>query len=194
MIVQLPPDLVLRLVPELQKAGRREIGGVLVGEHVAEAVFRIVDLSVQRSGGGVNCFVRHPAKHRRFMTRFFERTGQAYERFNYLGEWHSHPSFEARPSSVDLAQMQAIVEEGPQAPHFALLLILRLADRDQLEFGALAFTAGCAPTAVTVKLVDRPEGDPAAPAGQGTNAMGEWPRSMWRWLCNRMTKGEFRWA
>lgn len=163
MIVQLPPDFIERLAPELAKARRREIGGVLVGEHLAEATFRVADFSVQRSGGSVSCFVRQPAKHRRFLAAFFARTGRDFERFNYLGEWHSHPCFEAAPSSVDLAQMQAIVEDGATAPHFALLLIVRMGATNRLELNALAFTPFARPTPVDVQVVDRPLDDPAAP-------------------------------
>jgi proteasome lid subunit RPN8/RPN11 len=112
MIVTLPPDLIAKFEKALSRAGTREIGGVLVGEHVADEEFRVVDLSVQHSGGTDSCFVRHPEKHRRFMRRFFRRTGTDYARFNYLGEWHSHPLYLAVPSATDLTQMQLIVEEG----------------------------------------------------------------------------------
>nr|WP_249198431.1 Mov34/MPN/PAD-1 family protein [Gluconobacter cerinus] len=150
-----------RLALELVKAGRREIGGVLVGEHLAEATFRVADFSVQRSGGSVSCFVRRPAKHRRFLERFFERTGRDFERFNYLGEWHSHPCFEAMPSSTDLSQMQAIVEDETNAAHFALLLIVRMGSSEHVEINALAFTPFCLPTPVRVQLAERPVDDPA---------------------------------
>ncbi|MGQ3179610.1 MAG: Mov34/MPN/PAD-1 family protein [Blastomonas fulva] len=165
MIVQLPPDFIERLAPELAKAGRREIGGVLVGEHLAEATFRIADFSVQRSGGSVSCFVRKPAKHRRFLKRFFEQTGRDFERFNYLGEWHSHPCFEAVPSSTDLSQMQAIVEDETNAAHFALLLIVRMGSSQHVEINALAFTPFCLPTPVRVQITDRPVDDPAVAHG-----------------------------
>ena len=165
MIVQLPPDFIERLAPELAKAGRREIGGVLVGEHLAEATFRVADFSVQRSGGSVSCFVRQPVKHRRFLKRFFKRTGRDFERFNYLGEWHSHPCFEAVPSSTDLSQMQAIVEDETNAAHFALLLIVRMGSTRHVEVNALAFTPFCPPTPVRVQIAERPADDPAVAHG-----------------------------
>lgn len=161
MIVQLPPDFIERLAPELAKAGRREIGGVLVGEHLAEVSFRVADFSIQRSGGSVSCFVRQPAKHRRFLERFFQRTGRDFERFNYLGEWHSHPCFEAVPSSTDLSQMQAIVEDETNAAHFALLLIVRMGSTHHVEINALAFTPFHAPTPVRIEIAERPVDDPA---------------------------------
>ena len=133
MIVSLPPDLIAKFEKALSRAGPREIGGVLVGEHVADAEFRIVDISVQHSGGTVSCFVRKPEKHKGFIKRFFRRTGADYTRFNYLGEWHSHPLYLPVPSAVDFAQMQQIVEDGPNAPLFAVLLIVRLGEHKRVS-------------------------------------------------------------
>lgn len=162
MIVSLPPDLALKLQRELRRAGTREIGGVLVGEHVGDGEFRIADISVQRSGGTASCFVRHPAMHQRFLQKFYRRTG-SFERFNYLGEWHSHPSFSLRPSVVDRRQMQIIVESDDSAALFALLMITRLDSRGELAATANVFARGRRPTAVTLVSRDRPDDDPTQP-------------------------------
>ena len=42
MKIHLPTDIQKKLIPALEKAGNQEIGGVLMGEHIAEAEFRIV--------------------------------------------------------------------------------------------------------------------------------------------------------
>ena len=46
-----PSDIAARIRAELREAGRVEVGGVLMGEHVSEDTFRVVDLSAQRHGG-----------------------------------------------------------------------------------------------------------------------------------------------
>jgi hypothetical protein len=51
-----------------------------------------VDISFQKRGGTFAHFVRDPTHHKAFLTDFFASTGKDYKRFNYLGEWHSHPS------------------------------------------------------------------------------------------------------
>lgn len=131
--------LVAKLARELRRARRREIGGVLVGEHRQDNVFRIVDLSVQRHGGDRACFIREPAHHKPFLDAFFARTGEDYLRFNYIGEWHSHPSFAPFPSLTDCEQMSAIVTDGPTAPPFAVLLIARLGDKGEVMLNVTAF-------------------------------------------------------
>lgn len=176
MIVALPPDLIAKLGTALSRAGTREIGGVLVGEHTADLEFRVVDLSVQTSGGTENCFVRHPNKHRRFIDRFFRRTGADYARFNYLGEWHSHPLYLPVPSTTDLTQMQLIVEDGPKAPLFAVLLIIRLDRGERIELGATAFVPGSAPSQVEICVKARPDGDPTNPS-----ELTWWPWNWPRW-------------
>lgn len=135
---------------------------MLVGEHQDEHRFRLVDLSVQRAGGTHGGFDRRPDRHRAFLDDFFRRTGGAFERFNYLGEWHSHPSFSVNPSAIDLAQMQAIVEEEGAARLFAILLVVRLGAQSSLELSALAFRPGCEPSAVTVEVDERPADDEGA--------------------------------
>ena len=46
------PDTVENLMKrELRAAGRREIGGVLLGELVGPGIFRVAEITVQRTGG-----------------------------------------------------------------------------------------------------------------------------------------------
>jgi proteasome lid subunit RPN8/RPN11 len=111
------------------------------------------------------------------MRRFFRRTGTDYGRFNYLGEWHSHPLYLAVPSATDLAQMQLIVEDGLDAPLFAVLLIVRLDGRSRIEIAATAFAPGSAPTQVKIRIQPRPNDDPTI-----LNRLSIWPwmRPGWR--------------
>ena len=142
--------ILQRLRGELRRGGAREIGGLLMGEHVEAEVFRIADFTVQHAGGSEACFRRDPAQHRAQLDAFFSRTGRDYSRFNYLGEWHSHPSFLPLPSHTDFHTMQNIVEDSEVGANFVILLIPRLAGRKRIELSATAFRAGAAPAAVQV--------------------------------------------
>ena len=121
-----------------------------MGEHVRADAFRVVDISVQRTGGSSASFVRDPASHDAQLKSFFARTGADFSRFNYLGEWHSHPAFEPVPSSVDIVTMQSLVENAAVGVNFLVLLVVKLADRKTIECSAAAFTARTHPTGVTV--------------------------------------------
>lgn len=139
MQVLLAPQVMKRLRRELWRAGSREIGGLLLAEHVADELFRVVEISVQRTGGTHVGFIRDPQRHRRQLESFFRRTGEDYTRFNYLGEWHSHPRFPAAPSSTDVESMQSIVEDPAVGVNFLILLVCRWGAARTIEATATAF-------------------------------------------------------
>lgn len=140
-----------RLAAELARAGAREIGGVLVGEHVAGNCFRLLDLSVQRRGGGHSHFTRDPLKAAQFVNQAILDAGGDPTRINYLGEWHSHPSFSASPSIVDVGQMQRIVEDPDEVAGFAVLIVVS-GRPTGLELSATLFRPAEAPTPVELQV------------------------------------------
>ena len=151
----IPKAVSERLVRELRKARRREIGGLLFGEHLGGEDFRVADISVQRGGGSAVHFIRDPSQHRSQLNGFFEKTGRDYTRFNYLGAWHSHPSFTPLPSSEDIATMHEILASPDVGVNFLVLIIARL-DRRSLQLSGTGF----APDGdLEVHLVDEPEAD-----------------------------------
>jgi len=150
--VQLAPECAARILRELRRAGTAEIGGVLATERVADRIFRIVDLSVQRKGGTFAAFSRDASLHKRFMRRFHDLTGHQYERFNYLGEWHSHPSFPALPSPKDVFTMYSLLEAPDQVANFLVLLVVKRSSAGKLEASAHAFAHGLAPMRVPLTM------------------------------------------
>jgi [CysO sulfur-carrier protein]-S-L-cysteine hydrolase len=173
MHLLLPPQIIKRLYGELRRAGRREIGGLLMGEHVRDDVFRVVDISVQRLGGTQVCFIRNPTDHQTQLQEFFARTGENYSRFNYLGEWHSHPTFDALPSTTDIQTMQSIVSDPAVGVNFLTLLIAKLSSGKQVEATAIAFRMGEPPVGVSVSA----EVDSQA---QPRGAVYQWLRKIFR--------------
>ncbi|NTZ82018.1 hypothetical protein FCJ61_03045 [Burkholderia metallica] len=151
--VQLTPECAAKLLHELRRARADEIGGVLATERVADRVFRIVDLSIQRKGGSVTAFSRDASLHKRFMRRFHDLTGHQYERFNYLGEWHSHPSFPALPSPKDVRTMHSLLEAPDQVANFLVLLIVKRSSAGKLEASAHAFAPDLAPMRVPLTML-----------------------------------------
>ncbi|MET3910150.1 hypothetical protein FXB40_28385 [Bradyrhizobium rifense] len=149
MKLLLPNKIVKRLRHEL-RGRRHEIGGVLVGENVGPDTFRLIDISVQLSGGTIAHFVRDPEHHREFLADFFAHTGRDFKRFNYIGEWHSHPAFEAVPSGEDIASMFEIIEDPAVGVNFAILIIARLERRSVLQLSATLFRAGIIPEPIEV--------------------------------------------
>jgi integrative and conjugative element protein (TIGR02256 family) len=151
MHLLLTATVLKRLRRELRRAGSQEVGGLLMGEHVRDEVFRVVDISVQRSGGSRAHFVRDPANHGAQLRSFFARTGRDFTRFNYLGEWHSHPMFEPLPSAVDIATMQSLVEDPAVGANFLILLIATLTAARRIEVSATLFVPKALPVSVAIE-------------------------------------------
>jgi hypothetical protein len=121
-----------------------------MGEHVRDEIFRVAEISVQRAGGSEACFIRDPASHKTQLEKFFADTGADYSRFNYLGEWHSHPTFEAVPSPTDIRTMQSLVSDPAVGVNFLVLLVVRFSIERQIEATAMAFRPGAPPMVVPI--------------------------------------------
>lgn len=120
----LPTAVVSRMKVSLDRAGDREIGGVLMARQIAPGCFEIIDFSVDELTGARAHFVREPTLHDGFLDEFFERTGRDYTNYNYIGEWHSHPNLPIAPSITDLGSMEDLVNGERDIP-FAALLVVR---------------------------------------------------------------------
>jgi integrative and conjugative element protein (TIGR02256 family) len=173
MHLLLTAPILKRIRRELRRAGLSEIGGLLMGEHVGDDEFRVVDISVQRTGGSIASFVRDPASHNAQLKAFFARTGGDFTRFNYLGEWHSHPMFAPVPSETDCHSMQSIVDNHDVGANFLVLLVVRLASRTKIEGTAMVFRRQLPPMNVVISAED---------IGLGSRFERAVPSWLGRWL------------
>ncbi len=151
MHIRLGSDVVHRLRSALLRAGTRESGGQLFGEQLALSDFRVTELTVQARPGTFARFVVDVLQAARDALRFFDRTRHDYQRFNYIGEWHSHPSFAVMPSGTDAATMRELVRDPAFRGTFAVLMIVRL-DGDVLNAGAWVFDPQGAERAIAVEM------------------------------------------
>lgn len=143
-----------KICRELALSGRRETGGLLLAEQLDDqGRFRVVDVTVDPNGGESAYFERRPELHAQALEAFFERNGNDFGRFNYLGEWHSHPSFPVDPSITDIRTMQAMVEDVGNID-FSVLMIVRLRMFVMLQVGTYLFMRGQHPQ--RVEMIDDP--------------------------------------
>jgi [CysO sulfur-carrier protein]-S-L-cysteine hydrolase len=127
------------IISACERAGVRETGGMLFGEHVDDSVFRVVEVTALGLGSIAN-FVRGLVRELAQLERFFRKTKRDYRRFNYLGEWHSHPSFGLHPSSADDDAMFEIVNDPSTGAQFTVSIIVKLVD-GRLHAEAFAYFA-----------------------------------------------------
>lgn len=128
----LPREIREQIENALREAGRREIGGILMAEHLAENAFRVQSVTIQRRGGSFAAFLRAVEAFIGPLKMFFRRTDYNYTKFNYIGEWHSHPSFVPKPSETDRQTMQSIINDPETGAFFVVLMIVKLNEDDAL--------------------------------------------------------------
>jgi hypothetical protein len=151
--LRLPNSELERLRQALAAAGTKEIGGQIFGEQLAPSDFCACELTFQKRHGTFARFVVDLLQAARDAVRFFDRTEHRYTRFNYIGEWHSHPSFEVRPSGTDVAAMRDLVRDPEFRGHFAVLMIVRL-DPDRLHVGGWVFDPRGAELAIQLEVTE----------------------------------------
>lgn len=151
MRIRLPSDQLAALRAALERAGTNEIGGQMYGEQRAPSDFVISDLTVQQRLGTIARFIVDLLQAARDALGFFERTEHRYTRYNYVGEWHSHPSFAVHPSSTDVASMRAIVRDRGFRGNFAVLMIARL-DGSEITCGGWLFDPQGREHPITIEL------------------------------------------
>jgi hypothetical protein len=127
--VELPPSEAAKIEQMCRRWGDVETGGVLFGEHIAQNSFRVASLTrMPLSRGMIASFVRSLEHARKACSEFFRRTRSDFTRFNYLGEWHSHPRFELFPSQKDDETMWELVADPGVGANFAVLIIVKLTE------------------------------------------------------------------
>lgn len=139
MQILIPSKIAHQLVTALNHTENREIGGILLGEHVDKNKFRIIEITVQTHGGTFASFIRNAQDIIEPLRSFFNRTKHEYTRFNYLGEWHSHQNFALIPSSKDSETMNDIVMDPRSNVNFVTLLLVRIRASDLLESTATLY-------------------------------------------------------
>ncbi len=125
LTVILPREQTAIILSALTKAKHREVGGILMGEHIGPNEFVIRDITVHRRCS-FRSFLRRIEDALGQLHAFFQKTEHNYLRFNYIGEWHSHPLFKPVPSWKDDVSMLEIIQDDSVGANFVVLLIVKM--------------------------------------------------------------------
>ena len=139
MKLVIPLSLSVRFIDNLREANDREIGGVLFAEQKAYSEFHLLDATFQMIGGDTYSFERDGEKAQKNLRRLHRCYSGTPQRFNYFGEWHSHPHSAVIPSHVDTRTMWQILHNTDETVNFIVLLIVKLVQQSSLDTGATVF-------------------------------------------------------
>ena len=137
----LPRDIQAKLLATLRSAGKREVGGVLMAAHVDPNRFEVMDITVHKRGA-IASFIRRIEDALGRLQAFFSRTCNQYSKFNYIGEWHSHPMFPPEPSRTDDISIHQIADDPKVGANFVVLLIVKLDSSGALVAGVHTYLPG----------------------------------------------------
>ena len=155
MKIRLPKNLAKRWHKALTDAGSKEIGGVIFAEQLIPGDFRIVDFTLQKIWGGTpTSFRRNGSDARRQVLELHEAFGNEPNRFNYFGEWHSHPNAPPIPSLQDELTMRQLLAEQGDAVNFLVLIIAKLIQQNQLGLEPVAYLSSGQKIACEINVED----------------------------------------
>lgn len=141
LVLVLPVDIKGKLLSALVRAGDYEVGGILMAAHIGPDLFEIQDITIHRQGA-LASFMRRIEDALGRLHSFFSTTQRQYNKFNYIGEWHSHPMFSLEPSNTDDASMYQIVNDPKVGANFLVLLIVKLNSHNNLMASAHTYLPG----------------------------------------------------
>lgn len=133
MKLLIPPQIRSEILDSLERVGKREIGGVLMGANLGQDTFRVTKITIQKSGGTFAAFQRMVSEIIAPLKAFFGATGHNYTKWNYLGEWHSHHSFQLVSSGQDDGTMRSMISDPDFGAHFLVLLLVKTNSLKTLE-------------------------------------------------------------
>ena len=118
-------DVKTKLYEALTKAGINEIKGACFAYNSSPNVFEIEEVyisPVQGTFAFSNLIINY--KYKKFERDYFKRHNYDYEKHNYIGDWHSHPSFDCIPSQYDIKEV--LDELSKSNANFLIQLILKI--------------------------------------------------------------------
>jgi integrative and conjugative element protein (TIGR02256 family) len=100
-------------------AAKVEAGGILIGSYRGPHV-EITDFTRPAKSDirQPYCFVKQDPKHQRAATRAWVTSGG---KDTYVGEWHTHPVGDPKPSPIDIATWRDLTDATKRAMIFAIV-------------------------------------------------------------------------
>ncbi len=86
-----------------------------------------------------------------------ERLSRGNAELRYVGEWHSHPSIDTRPSHVDVESLSGIASSQNYLCPTPIMIILGMSDTGEEKIAAYSFAVGRPYKEIGWECVDAPD-------------------------------------
>lgn len=107
MKIIVPKEISNKLIEVIVQHNPYEIKGSFYAEQIKENFFIIDDVYVSEISGNrffSNLIVN--ARYKKFERDYYSKKNFIYTKYNYIGDWHSHPSYECIPSDYDRKEIR----------------------------------------------------------------------------------------
>lgn len=121
--------VINRMINALKRAGLNETKGACFASKTSDDCYSIEDVFLSKEKGTtVFSNLKINYSYKCFEKRYFKKHKYDYVNHNYIGDWHSHPSFDCLPSNYD--KKEAFEELYNSNARFLIQLIVKLIDNE----------------------------------------------------------------
>lgn len=105
MKIILPEKIIKQISDAVIKNYPNETKGALFAKRISDELYEIEETYVEPKRGKrffVKLFANY--QYKKFQDDYHKKYKNDYLNHNYIGDWHSHPKLECKPSSYDISE------------------------------------------------------------------------------------------
>jgi proteasome lid subunit RPN8/RPN11 len=121
----IPKKISLILIKQISKHSPLETKGALFAEDLGNDTFKIDGVYLEPKPGTttfVKLYINQ--EYVSFQKNYHKFRKNNFSKYNYIGDWHSHPLFECLPSSYDVSEVEEDIKKSNAI--FLVQLILKV--------------------------------------------------------------------
>jgi proteasome lid subunit RPN8/RPN11 len=109
----IPKKISLILIKQISKHSPLETKGALFAEDLGNDTFKIDEVYLEPKPGTttfVKLYINQ--EYLSFQKNYHKFRKNNFSKYNYIGDWHSHPLFECLPSSYDVSEVEEDIKKS----------------------------------------------------------------------------------
>lgn len=113
MKIIMPKTISKKIYQRIKETSPNETKGALFAKKINDDLYEIDAVYFEKIIG-TYAFVKlyNNEAYKKFQEKYHAKHLNDYETHNYIGDWHSHPSFECYPSSYDRLEVESDLQKS----------------------------------------------------------------------------------
>ncbi len=127
MKIIIPQKITKIIYNQVKKHSPNETKGALFARRINDELFEIDAVYLEKKIGSFAFVVlENNSKYKEFQKKYNKTHHFDFKNHNYIGDWHSHPSFELIPSGYDIKEVQNDLEKSNA--NFLIQIIVKVSN------------------------------------------------------------------